>query len=116
MNWIWLGVIISLILVELVSINFTAIWFVISAIVSYILLKLNQDYIIQVLVFLLLGGLFIIIVRPKIIKKLFDIRDRTIKKITNKHPLFNYLIPAELKKEYELENKNNKKNKKRNRK
>ena len=55
MNWIWIGVIISLILIELVSLNFTAIWFVFSAIVSFILLKLNINYIIQVLSFLIVG-------------------------------------------------------------
>ena len=114
MNWIWLGVIISLILIEVVSINFTAIWFVISAIVSYVLLKCNQDYYVQVLTFLILGSLLIIIVRPKIIKKLFAIRDRIIKKITSKHPFFNYFINNELKKEYDsnIDIKKSKRNRK----
>ncbi len=97
MEWIWLGVIVSLILIELVSINFTAIWFVISGIVSYILLKCNQDYIVQVLAFLILGGIFIVIIRPFVIGKLFDKRDKIIYSLTKRYPFFNKLLPAEIK-------------------
>jgi len=96
MDWIWIGVIISLVLIELVSLNYTAIWFVISGIVSFILLKNNQDYMVQVLAFLILGSLLIIVVRPKIIDKLIILRDKILSKITNKHKFFNYLIPKEL--------------------
>ena len=99
MQWIWLGVIVSLILIEVVSMNFTAIWFVVSGIVSFVLLKFNQDYIIQVLTFLILGVLLITILRPKIIKKLNSIRDKYIDKITSKHPFFIHFVPQELRKE-----------------
>ena len=81
MDWIWIGVIISLILIELLSLNFTSIWFVISAIISFILLKCNQDYIVQVISFLVVGMILILIVRPKIIDKLLreklEIKDLT---------------------------------------
>ena len=96
MDWIWIGVIISLVLIELVSLNYTAIWFVISGIVSFILLKNNQDYMVQVLTFVILGGLLIIVVRPKIIDKLVIFRDKIISKVTSKHKFFNYIIPKEL--------------------
>lgn len=96
MEWIWLGVIISLILIELVSINFTAIWFVISGIVSYILLKCNQDYIVQVLAFLVLGGIFIVIIRPIVISTLLDKRDKIICSLTKKYPFFDKIIPVEI--------------------
>ena len=96
MDWIWIGVIISLVLIELVSLNYTAIWFVISGIVSFVLLKTEQDYMVQVLTFVILGSLLIIVVRPKIIDKLILFRNKIITKLTNKHKFFNYLIPKEL--------------------
>ena len=80
MNWIWIGVIVALLLIELVSLNFTAIWFVISAIISFILLKFNNDYIVQVLTFVILGSLLMIIIRPKVIDKLIKIRDELLTK------------------------------------
>lgn len=111
MEWIWLGVIVSLILIELVSINFTAIWFVISGIVSYILLKCNQDYIVQVLVFLILGGIFIVVIRPIVISKLLEKRDKVIDNLTKKYLFFNKLIPDEIRSE-KKKNNNIKKSKK----
>lgn len=111
MEWIWLGVIVSLILIELVSINFTAIWFVFSGIVSYVLLKCNQDYIVQVLVFLILGGIFIVIIRPIVISGLLDKRDKIVNSLTEKYPFFNKLIPAEIRSE-KKKNNSVKKNKK----
>ena len=96
MDWIWIGVIISLVLIELVSLNYSAIWYVISGIVSFILLKNGQDYAVQVLTFVILGSLLIIVVRPKIIDKLIKIRNKVISKLTSKNKFFNYLIPKEL--------------------
>lgn len=96
MDWIWLGVILSLILIELLSLNFTSIWFVISAIISFILLKCNQDYVVQVISFLIVGGILVLIVRPKIIDKLLSARDNIIHKITKNNKFLNYLIPREL--------------------
>ena len=96
MNWIWIGVIISLIFIEVLSLNFTSIWFVIGGIVGYVLMKFEYDYIIQVLGFLITGILFIIVVRPKIIEKLIDKRDVIIEKLTQKHPFFNHFVPSEI--------------------
>lgn len=96
MNWIWIGVIISLLLIEFVSLNFTSIWFVLSSIISFILLKMGKDYVAQVSTFLIVGVILIVIVRPKIINKLFSVRDKFIKKITSKHPFLIHLVPHEL--------------------
>lgn len=124
MEWIWLGVIISLILVELLSLNFIAIWFAISSVISLILLKLEKDYIVQVLSFLIVGLIFIIIIRPRIINTLRNNRDKIINKILDKYPLFIKLIPKELKEKYTVKRKlstsnlkkknNNQKNNKKN--
>lgn len=112
MNWIWIGVIISLILIELVSLNFTSICFVISAIVSLILLRLEFNYIIQVSTFLVVGFLLIIVLRPIIIEKLIIRRNKIIQNLLRKYPIFSHIIPNEILKEFERDNNNLNKNKK----
>ncbi len=113
MEWIWLGVIVSLILIELISMNFTAIWFVISSIISYIMLKLNQNYAIQVTTFLLIGVILIIFVRPRIINRLLTFRDNFLKKITTKYPFFKKFISVDIniKEDKKVTKKTNKKKK-----
>ena len=96
MNWIWIGVIISLIFIEILSLNFTAIWFVIGGIVGYILMRFEFDYIIQVLGFLITGILFILILRPRLIEKVINKRDAIIENITKKHPFLIHLVPSEI--------------------
>ena len=110
MEWIWLGVIISLLLVEFVSLNFTSLWFAISAIISFILLKCNQNYIVQVLSFMILGMVLILIVRPRIIEKLRLSRDNCINKIVDKYPFMIKFIPTDINVELN-DKKNNKINK-----
>lgn len=118
MNWIWIGVIISLILIELVSLNFTSIWFVISAIVSFILLKLGFNYIVQVSSFLIVGFILIIVLRPIIIDKLIVKRNKIIQVLLKKYSFISNFIPndilKDLKKESNNINQNKKKKKKRN--
>lgn len=96
MEWIWLGVIISLLLIEFISLNLTAIWFVISGIVSYILFRCGQDYIIQVTVFLVLGLLLILLVRHRIKERVFKYRDKVINNMVSKHPFWGKIFPSEL--------------------
>ncbi len=78
MIWIWLGVVVSLLLIEYMSRNFTAICFAISGIISCILTHFNikfnfkvlghkvylSPYIVQLLVFLVVGIFLILIIRP----------------------------------------------------
>lgn len=78
MIWIWLGVVVSLLLIEYMSRNFTAICFAISGIISCILTHFDiqfkfhlmgckitlTPYIIQLLVFLIVGIFLILVVRP----------------------------------------------------
>lgn len=64
MVWIWLGVVISLLLTEYLSRNFTAICFVISGIISCILTKFTNNYMIELGEFLIVGILLISFARP----------------------------------------------------
>lgn len=68
MMWIWLCLIIVLSLLELASKNFIPIWFVFSAVISFILSIFVDAYIIQFLVFVLLGSILLLTIRDKFIK------------------------------------------------
>ena len=58
--YFWIGAIIILTIIEILSINLTTIWYVISAIVALILSFLGVDFIIQFGVFALLGTILLI--------------------------------------------------------
>ena len=85
MVWIWLGVVISLLLTEYLSRNFTAIFFVISGIISCILTNFTNNYMIQLGEFLVVGILLIAFVRPFLLKwvKIRE-KDVSIEKNVNK--------------------------------
>lgn len=61
---IWLLVIIFLTIIEMITVNLTTIWFIISAIVSLILAYLNIIPHIQFIIFVVLGVLLLIITKP----------------------------------------------------
>jgi len=62
--WIWLGVVVSLLLIEYMSKNFTAICFVISGIISCISTHFHAKYSMQVALFLFVGIFIILVLRP----------------------------------------------------
>ncbi len=69
MSWyMWLIIIILLTLVEVMTINLTTIWFVISGIVSLILSLFIDSFVIEFAVFTIGGVLLLIVTRP-ILKK-----------------------------------------------
>ena len=68
MLYIWLAVIFALILVEALSRNFTAACFILSAIVSLICTLYNDEYVMQVILFLVIGVLLLIFVRPNVVE------------------------------------------------
>lgn len=72
MMWIWLALIIVLTLLEVASNNYVTIWFVFSAIISFILSIFIDSYIIQFLVFVLLGSILLLTMRDKFIKFVKD--------------------------------------------
>ncbi len=62
--YIWIITIILLIIGELMTSNIATIWYAISALVSLILSILIDNYIIEMLTFIILGTLLLIIFRP----------------------------------------------------
>lgn len=62
--YIWIITIILLLIAELMTSNIATIWYAISAVVSLILSILIDNYIIEMLTFIILGTLLLIIFRP----------------------------------------------------
>ncbi len=76
MIWIWLGVVVSLLLIEYMSKNFTAICFAISGMVACVMTKFQEKYNMQLLVFLVLGIFLILVLRPVFLKWLEKKREK----------------------------------------
>ena len=55
MFWIWLGIIIALTFIELITINLTTVWFVVSGLVAIGLSFVTDIFLIQFGVFVCLG-------------------------------------------------------------
>ncbi len=68
MVWIWLGVVIALILIEVLTTNLVTIWFVASGIVALILSLFIDKYYIQFLVFVVLGVILLLTTREHLLK------------------------------------------------
>lgn len=64
MTYLWIVAIILLLIVEFMTSNVATIWFAISGLVSLILSLFIENYILEVLVFIILGTLLLIIFRP----------------------------------------------------
>lgn len=80
MVYIWLGIIVALIIVELITFKAISIWFAVSAIMSLISQKFVDSYFMQIILFLVVGFLLLTIFRPGLIK-LYDKRKGKVKKI-----------------------------------
>ena len=80
MTWIWLGLIVVLSLLEFASKNFVPIWFVFSAVISFILSIFIDDYIIQFLVFVILGSVLLLTTRDYLIRYVNDRKSKRDKR------------------------------------
>ena len=70
MLWIWLGIVICLALIEILTVNLTTIWFVASGLCSLVLSIFIDNYIIQFGVFVIGGVLLLIFTKSLLLKKL----------------------------------------------
>lgn len=77
MIYIWLGVIFALIMIEIISKNYTAICFAISALFSLISVNTTtENYIIQVVIFLVGGILLMVFIRPNAINMIEEYKKK----------------------------------------
>jgi len=78
MFFIWIGLIISLSLIELLKRNLVTIWFALSAIISLILSFFTKSYIIQFCVFAIIGSLLFYYFRNNAVKKVKEKREKLL--------------------------------------
>lgn len=70
MGYMWLTIVILLAVVELMTVNLTTIWFVISGLISLILSFFIDSFLIQFFLFTIGGVVLLITTRP-VLKKIF---------------------------------------------
>lgn len=72
MFYVWLGIIILLVIIELLTLKLTNIWFVVSAIVALLLSLVTNNFLIEFTVFIILGVVLLIVTKPYIDKFLLE--------------------------------------------
>lgn len=77
MLWIWLGIVIALALIEILTINLTTIWFVASGLCALALSIFISNYVIQFSVFVIGGVLLLLFTRTYLVNKLSVIDVKT---------------------------------------
>ena len=70
MLWIWIGLVVALLLIEILTKKLITIWYVLSGIISLILSFFIDSYLTQFLVFSILGTVLLFVLRDKFIKKM----------------------------------------------
>ena len=77
MVWIWLGIVIALILIELLTVNLVTVWYVASGIVSLVLSIFIDSFFVQFLVFVILGTILLVTTRDYLIKLIGPKNEKT---------------------------------------
>lgn len=77
MFWMWVAIIILLSIVEVMTINLTTIWFVVSGLLALAISFINDNFMLQVGVFCITGIVLLITTRPILQKWLSSKQVRT---------------------------------------
>ena len=80
MAWIWLGLIITLTLIELLTKNIVTIWYIGSSIISLILSLFIDNFFIEFLVFAIIGTILLFTTRDYLIKKIDERKSKRVGK------------------------------------
>lgn len=77
MTWIWLGIVIVLVLIEISTVNLVTVWYIASAIVSLILSLFIDSYFIEFLVFVILGTILLFTTRKYLLQLIGKNNEKT---------------------------------------
>ena len=77
MVWIWLGLVVTLTLIEVLTTNLVTIWYIVSALVSLILSLFIDSYLIQFAVFVILGTVLLFTTRDYLVKLIVKKKEKT---------------------------------------
>lgn len=80
MTWIWLGLIVTLTLIELLTKNIVTIWYIGSAIISLILSLFIDSFLTEFLLFVIMGTILLFTTRDYLIKKINEIKSKRVGK------------------------------------
>ena len=75
--WIWLGLIITLTLIELLTANLVTVWYIASAILALILSIFIDNYLIQFSVFVIVGTILLFTTRDYLMRLLVKKKEKT---------------------------------------
>lgn len=77
MVWIWLGLVVTLTLIEVLTTNLVTIWYIASALVSLILSLFIDSYLIEFAVFVILGTVLLFTTRDYLVKLIVKKKEKT---------------------------------------
>ena len=77
MIWIWLGLVVTLTLIELLTTNLVTIWYIASALVALILSFFVDSYVVQFSVFVVLGTILLFTTRDYLLKLVVKNKEKT---------------------------------------
>ena len=77
MVWIWLGLVVTLTLIEVLTTNLVTIWYIASALVSLILSFFIDSYLIEFAVFVILGTVLLFTTRDYLVKLIVKKKEKT---------------------------------------
>lgn len=77
MFWIWLGIVVALAFIELITVNLTTVWFVVSALVSLLFSFFIDNFVIQFSIFVIVGIILLCTTRKYLVNLLRVKEERT---------------------------------------
>ena len=77
MVWIWLGIVIALIFIELLTVNLVTVWYIASGIVTLVLSVFIDSFFVQFLVFVILGTILLVTTREYLVKLIGSKKEKT---------------------------------------
>lgn len=70
MVWVWLGLIVFFVVIEAVTANLVSVWFIAGALASFIATLLSARLWLQIVIFVVVSGVFLALIRPLAAKRL----------------------------------------------
>lgn len=77
MMWIWLGIVIALAFIEVITTNLVTVWYIASGIIALILSLFVDNYLIQFSVFVIMGTVLLFTTRDYLMKLIVKKKEST---------------------------------------
>lgn len=77
MVWIWLGLVITLTLIEVLTTNLVTIWYIASALIALVLSFFIDNYLIQFSIFVIVGTILLFTTRDYLLKLVVKRKEKT---------------------------------------